>query len=127
MSPSYNVRVDFGPFERGHFQVSSGRFHANSVQQAFLFKVVLALNRPVAMVTNMASLNYVTHQRINLKDHPVLNERWVQDRIAEAPSILGLGDLILKDKERNQPKAGRLDILLQDADSNSRYEVEIQL
>jgi hypothetical protein len=38
-----------------------------------------------------------------------------------------LGDLILKDKERVHPKAGRLDLLLQDPDSGRRYEVEIQL
>ena len=41
--------------------------------------------------------------------------------------ILGLGDLTLKDKERTQPHAGRLDLLLQDTDANRRYEVEIQL
>jgi hypothetical protein len=41
--------------------------------------------------------------------------------------MLGLGDLILKDRERLHPKAGRLDLLLQDAESNRRYEVEIQL
>ena len=35
-----------------------------------------------------------------LKDHPELNERWVQERIAEDPALLGLGDLVLKDKER---------------------------
>jgi hypothetical protein len=51
----------------------------------------------------------------------------VQDRIAEDPTILGLGDVILKDKERRQAGAGRLDLLFQDADANRRYEVEIQL
>lgn len=40
---------------------------------------------------------------------------------------MSLGDVILKDKERIQPSAGRLDLLLQDADSHGRYEVEIQL
>jgi hypothetical protein len=35
--------------------------------------------------------------------------------------------LVLRDKERLQPKAGRLDLLLQDPDTNRRYEVEIQL
>lgn len=55
------------------------------------------------------------------------NERWVQERIAEDPSLLGLGDLILKDKERIHPQGGRLDILCQDAESNRRYEIEIQL
>lgn len=75
----------------------------------------------------MNNFNYVKHEKISIKNQPELNERWVQDRIAEDPSILGLGDLILKDKERIQPKAGRLDLLFQDADSNRRYEVEIQL
>jgi len=56
-----------------------------------------------------------------------LNEKWVQKIIGDDPSILGLGDLILKDKERVQPRAGRLDLLLQDSDSARRYEVEIQL
>jgi hypothetical protein len=51
----------------------------------------------------------------------------VQDRIAENPAILGLGELILKDKERIQPKAGRLDLLLQDPDNARRFEVELQL
>jgi len=59
--------------------------------------------------------------------HPELSERWVQERIAEDPSILGLGDVILKDKERIQTAAGRLDLLLQEADSSRRYEVEVQL
>lgn len=75
----------------------------------------------------MANLKYVTPEKISLKNNSELNEKWVQERLAESPSILGLGDLILKDKERIQPKAGRLDLLLQDAESNHRYEVEIQL
>ena len=75
----------------------------------------------------MPKLNYVKPEKISLKNHPEFNEKWLQDLIADDPSILGLGDLILKDKERIQPKAGRLDLLLQDFDSNRRYEVEIQL
>lgn len=72
-------------------------------------------------------MRFVKPARIWLKDHPELNEKWVQDRIAEDPSILGLGDLALKDKERMQPHAGRLDLLLQDTDTDRRYEVELQL
>jgi predicted transport protein len=75
----------------------------------------------------MISPKYIKPERILLKNHPELNEKWVQQRIAEDPSILGLGDLILKDRERNQPRAGRLDLLLQDSESIRRYEVEIQL
>jgi hypothetical protein len=72
-------------------------------------------------------MKYVKPDRVFLRTHPQLNEKWVQDRIAEDPSILGLGDLILKDKERLHPHAGRLDLLCQDPDTNRRYEIEIQL
>ena len=53
-------------------------------------------------------MDYAKFERILIKSHPELNERWVQDRIAEDPSLLGLGDVVLKDKERVQPHAGRL-------------------
>jgi len=72
-------------------------------------------------------MEYVKPERIYMKNHPQLNEKWVQQIIAEDPSVIGLGDLILRDKERNQPHAGRLDLLLQDSDSLKRYEMEIQL
>lgn len=72
-------------------------------------------------------MEYEKFERVPLKGHPVLSERWVQDRIAEDPAVLGLGDLVLKDKERVQPRAGRLDLLLQDAEENRRFEVEVQL
>ncbi len=74
----------------------------------------------------MASFTFVKPERLWLKTDQVLNEKWVQDQIAADPTILGLGDMVLKDKERRQPRAGRLDLLLQDS-SNRRYEVEIQL
>ncbi len=75
----------------------------------------------------MSLLQYHKLERVWLKTHPELNERWLQDRIGEDPSLLGLGDLVLKDRERLQPHAGRLDLLLQDAETNRRYEAEIQL
>ncbi len=62
-----------------------------------------------------------------MKNNPEISESIIQEKIAANPSILGLGDLILKDKERAQPRAGRLDLLLQDSDTKRRYEVEIQL
>lgn len=72
-------------------------------------------------------IEFAKFEKIFIKTHPELNEQWVQDRIAEEPKILGFGDVILKDKERIQPRAGRLDLLLQEADSSRRYEVEIQM
>jgi len=56
-----------------------------------------------------------------------LDEKWLQSRIADNPKVLGLGDLALRERERPQMGAGRLDLLLQDPESLRRYEVEIQL
>lgn len=72
-------------------------------------------------------MKYEKLSRLSIRNHPELSEQWVQERLAEDPLILGLGDVILKDKERIQPGAGRLDLLLQEADGNRRYEVEVQL
>ena len=70
---------------------------------------------------------YVKTEIVSLKKHSELNEKWVQAKIAEDPSIIGLGELNLKDTERPQPSGGRLDLLLHDPESNRRYEVELQL
>ncbi len=66
---------------------------------------------------------------IILKNHPKYNEKWIQEQIAKDPSILGLGDLTLRAKERIQSSGGRLDLLLEDQNSDApkRYECEIQL
>lgn len=72
-------------------------------------------------------MEYIQSERIWLKGNQELNEAWVQNVIAENPSLLGLGELILKDKERIHSGSGRLDLLLQDEESKQRYEVEIQL
>ena len=73
------------------------------------------------------SRGYTPHERFSLKNHPDFSEKWVQELIANDPSILGLGDLVLRDRERVQPRAGRLDLLLQDPETKRRYEVELQL
>ena len=72
-------------------------------------------------------MEYVQSERIWLRGNPELDEAWVQRVIAENPSLLELGDLSLKDKERIHNGSGRLDLLLQDKESKQRYEVEIQL
>jgi len=72
-------------------------------------------------------MKHVKVETVSIREHPELNEAWVQRVVAEDPTILGLGDVVLRDVERRQPKAGRLDLLLQDPDTNKRYEVEIQL
>jgi hypothetical protein len=60
----------------------------------------------------MAPIQYEKYEKFSLIDNPDTNEKWVQEIIAEDPAILGLGDLVLRDKERIQPRAGRLDLLL---------------
>lgn len=65
--------------------------------------------------------------KISMKNSPHINEAIIQKVIAEDPSILNLGELELRDKERIQPNAGRLDLLLQDVETRRRYEVEVQL
>jgi hypothetical protein len=72
-------------------------------------------------------MKHVKLKKIGLKNHPKLNERWLHNVIAKDPSVLGIGDVILKDREHIHPGAGRLDLLLQDSDGYRRYEVEIQL
>jgi hypothetical protein len=77
----------------------------------------------------MDTSKIITFPEISLKSSKEINEKYIQEYIANDPSVLGLGELILKDKERIQPNAGRLDILCQesDPDSNRRYEIELQL
>lgn len=65
--------------------------------------------------------------KLKVADLRLLGEKWVQQQIVDDPTILGLGDLVLKDKERMQSRAGRLDLLLQDPETLKRYEVEVQL
>ena len=73
------------------------------------------------------TLTFVKHEKIYLKDHPDFNEAWLRDRIVDDPSILGLGDLEIKDVEKSQPPGGRLDILLYDTETEKRYELELML
>jgi hypothetical protein len=75
----------------------------------------------------MTLLDYRKAEAISLKNHPQYNERWLSEKISEDPSLLGLGDITLLDRERRQERAGRLDLLLADVDNSTRYEVELML
>jgi hypothetical protein len=88
-----------------------------------------AVGRYVSRKLDEATLmfEFERAERLSLKAHPELDEKWIQDLIATDPSIIGLGELELRQKERIQPRAGRLDLLLQDSDTKRRYEVELQL
>lgn len=62
-----------------------------------------------------------------MKGHPELNEKWLQTQILEHPEILGFGDVAVHNVEKSLPGGGRLDLLLSDPESDTRYEVELQL
>lgn len=70
---------------------------------------------------------YERAKPISLGSESGWSESFLQQEIANDPSILGLGELVLRDRERRQSRAGRLDLLLQDSEGATRYEVELQL
>lgn len=72
-------------------------------------------------------MKYLRSNPISMKSHPEINEAWVQSQIIQDPSLLNLGNLEVLDTERRQARAGRLDLLLWDEASETRYTVEIQL
>jgi hypothetical protein len=71
-------------------------------------------------------MDLITLEPVRL-DSVNVTEKMVQERIADDPSILGLGELELRDVERIHAHAGRLDLLLQHPETLKRYEVELQL
>lgn len=56
-----------------------------------------------------------------------LDERWLQNRIQEDPSLLGLGELEVAAREHRQPLGGRIDFLLRDPEDETYYETEVML
>jgi hypothetical protein len=55
------------------------------------------------------------------------DENWLQEQIANDPSILNLGDLEVVRREKQQSSGGKLDILLKDPEDDTMYEVEVML
>jgi hypothetical protein len=71
-------------------------------------------------------MNYRKAQKVRLSDY--FDEKWLQARIQEDPTILGLpSDDLRVLRERRQSSGGRLDFLLHDAEAETMYEVEIML
>lgn len=56
-----------------------------------------------------------------------IDEAYLEKFIDGDPSVLGLGDVLVVERQRRQGKAGRLDLLLQDVSEEVRYEVELML
>lgn len=72
-------------------------------------------------------MEYVKPELISLKNSLEFNEKCLQARIEEDPSIIGLGELEFRDTEKILIGGGRLDTILYDPEYKKRYEVEIQL
>ena len=72
-------------------------------------------------------MNYIKPEIISLKNSKEFNEKWLQARIEEDPSMLGLGELEFRDTEKMIVGGGRLDTILYDPEDKKRYEVEVQL
>lgn len=72
-------------------------------------------------------MKYIKPEIISLKNSKEFNEKWLQARIEEDPSMLGLGELEFRDTEKIMVGGGRLDTILYDPEDKKRYEVEIQL
>ena len=75
----------------------------------------------------MAAPELIMPKYVNLKTDERFTEKWLQDCLENSPELLGLGELVVKDRERLQPNNGRLDLLLEEAENLTRYTVEIQL
>jgi hypothetical protein len=71
-------------------------------------------------------LEYTKTKSVRLKEVN-LDEKWLQNRINDDPSILGLGDLLVIQKERKQPTGGRIDFLMYEPEDQTRYEIEVML
>jgi len=69
---------------------------------------------------------YTKAQQVKLKDIGK-DEKWLQDRVQEDPSILRLGDLVVIEREKQQASGGRIDFLMYNPDDSVRYEIEIML
>jgi hypothetical protein len=73
------------------------------------------------------SLTFTRAEILSLKTHSDFSEKWLQERICDDPSILGLGEVEWVAVEKSLPRSGRLDLLLHDDQLNRRYEAELML
>jgi hypothetical protein len=72
------------------------------------------------------SLEYTKIKPVKLREVQK-DERWLQEKISEDPTILGLGDLVVLQRERVQSSGGRIDFLMYEPEEQTRYEVEVML
>lgn len=69
---------------------------------------------------------YQKLQQVKLKETGK-DEKWLQEQVEKDPSILGLGDLAIIERERKQASGGRIDFLMYNPENGVRYEIELML
>jgi hypothetical protein len=75
---------------------------------------------------NIMDHEYIKTKPISIREAGK-NESWLQKKLEEDPSILGLGSFTLIQSQRMQHTGGRIDLLLEDSKAEVRYAVEIML
>ena len=75
----------------------------------------------------MSAPKLVLPKYVSLKHDPRFDEAWLESQLNDNPDLLGLGEVDVRERQRRQPSGGRLDLLLENLETRTRYEVEIQL
>lgn len=73
----------------------------------------------------MENMSYVKADKISLKNS--FNEKWLQNIIEDDPTIIGLGELSIIERERKQSSGGKIDFLFLNPETQTMYETEIML
>jgi hypothetical protein len=79
------------------------------------------MNDEAILTPKFAKGNVVSLQSLGV------NEAYLEKFIVTDPTVLGLGDVFVVERQRRHEKAGRLDLLLQDDAGEIRYVVELML
>ena len=75
----------------------------------------------------MSAPKLVPPNYVSLKNDSRFDEAWLESQLNDNPDLLGLGEVDVRERQRRQPSGGRLDLLLENIETRTRYEVEIQL
>lgn len=66
--------------------------------------------------------------RVQLKGSSEFSEAWLEDVVANKPNLLGLPEAVrVVQRQVSQPSGGKLDLLLESDETDTRYTVELML
>jgi hypothetical protein len=78
-------------------------------------------------MSSVANSPQITKSQVIPLSEAGLSEVALESLIVEDPGVLGLGDVLLIERQRRQERAGRLDLLFEDRAGESRFEVELKI